>query len=558
MFNLNDVKMKTKLVALFLAVGIIPLIIAAWFSYNNSSATIQTLAFNQLMGVREIKKAQIEKFFGERQGDMQVLVETVSTLRAEAINKLTAVRESKKSQIERFFAERLGDACVLADNPYTIEAFKALDAAYEAEDGASGGNFVGKTNEQYDAPAVYKTVHDQYFPTFKYYMEQYGYYDIFLMNPDQGDCSFTVTKEADFGVRTAEIDSSLKDVWQIAAKEGRVALSDTKPYAPSAGAPAQFVAAPIKEDGKIIGVVALQISIASVNAIMGERSGMGETGESYLVGSDQLMRSDSFLDPTNHTVAASFADTVKGKVNTAASKAAVAGETSAKVVLDYNNNPVLSSYTSVDIGGITWGLLAEIDVAEAYCPKDAQGAYFFKKYKEAYGYYDLFLMNPDGYVFYTVAQEADYQTNMLTGHYKDSGLGVLTDKVLKSKKYGMADFAPYAPSNNEPCSFIAQPVVEKGEVEIVIALQLSLGAINSIMQERSGMGKTGETYLIGSDKLMRSDSFLDQVNHTVMASFKNPTLKWTPKVRTTPSKEIRTQRSSPTTTAIRSSPPTRR
>jgi methyl-accepting chemotaxis protein len=148
---------------------------------------------------------------------------------------------------------------------------------------------------------------------------------------------------------------------------------------------------------------------------------------------------------------------------------------------------------------------------------------FFKKFKEAYGYYDLFLITPDGYVFYTVAKEADYQSNLVSGKYSDSNLGILVRKVLSSGKYGLADFKPYAPSNNEPCAFIAQPVLDaEGKTEIIVALQLSLDSINQIMQQRQGMGKTGETYLVGPDFLMRSDSFLDPMNHSVKASFANP------------------------------------
>ncbi|MCP4685500.1 MAG: methyl-accepting chemotaxis protein, partial [bacterium] len=160
-----------------------------------------------------------------------------------------------------------------------------------------------------------------------------------------------------------------------------------------------------------------------------------------------------------------------------------------------------------------------MDVSEAFCPKDESGKYFYEKYQQMYGYYDLFLMNPDGYCFYTVAQEADYQTNFVSGKYSSSNLGKLVRNVLSTKQFGMADFAPYAPSNGDPCGFIAQPVVTNGKVEAVVALQLPLEAINSIMQERAGMGKTGETYLVGSDKLMRSDSFLDPQGHTVKASF---------------------------------------
>ena len=487
---------------------------------EQASSSLEEQTFSQLVALRDVKKNQVEQYFSEREGDMGVLVETVATLREEAFAKLTAIREIKKNQIEKFFAERAANVEVIANDPYVVQAFKELDAAFEEAGGSQGGKFVGKTNEAYDAPEEYVAVHDKHFDTFKHLMEKYGLYDIFLMSPDNGDTSFTVTKEADFGQRASEVNSSLRDVWKVAAEEGNTSLSDTRPYEPSAGAPAQFVAAPIREDGEIIGVAAIQVSLDAVNAIMSERAGMGETGETYLVGPDQLMRSDSFLDPEHHSVAASFKDTSKGSVNTEASKAAVAGKTDAKVILDYNGNPVLSSYAPVNVGGVTWGLLAEIDVAEAFCPKiEGKEKDFFTQYNEQYGYYDLFLINPDGYCFYTVCQEADYQTNLVGGKYKDSNLGELTREVLETHKFAFTDFKPYAPSNGTPASFIAQPVVDEGETQVVVALQLPLDTINAIMGVRAGMGETGETYLVGPDKLMRSDSFLDKEGHSVAASF---------------------------------------
>lgn len=73
-----------------------------------------------------------------------------------------------------------------------------------------------------------------------------------------------------------------------------------------------FTAAPIMREGKVVGVVALQVSINAINEIMQRRDGIGSTEETYLVGSDSLMRSDSFLDPVNHTVTASFATPDEG------------------------------------------------------------------------------------------------------------------------------------------------------------------------------------------------------------------------------------------------------
>ena len=526
----RDLSMKIQLIVFFLAVGVVPLAVAAWLSYSGAdgaltaaeqqaSDSLKNQTFSQLVALRDVKKQQIEQYFSEREGDMGVLVETVATLREEAFKKLTAIREIKKNQIEDFFAERAANVEVLAADPFVADAFEALGEAFQDGGGVEGKAFVGKTKEAYDGPREYATVHDKYFDTFKLLMEKYELYDIFLMDAEHGDTFFTVTKEADFGQRAEAIDSSLRDVWR-AATRGQTAISDTKPYEPSAGAPAQFVAAPIWKEGKVMGVVAAQVSIDAINRIMMERSGMGKTGETYLVGSDLLMRSDSFLDSKHHTIAASFANPQKGKVDTAAAKAALGGEAGTDVVIDYNGNPVLSAYAPLKMGDTTWAVLAEIDVAEAFCPHvEGKEKDFFTEYAEQYGYYDLFLLNPDGYCFYTVCHEADYQTNFLAGKYKDSNLGRLTRQVIDGKSFGFADFEPYAPSKGKPAAFVAQAVLNGDEVELVVALQLPLDTVNAIMGVRAGMGETGETYLVGPDKRMRSDSFLDPKARSVDASF---------------------------------------
>ena len=141
----------------------------------------------------------------------------------------------------------------------------------------------------------------------------------------------------------------------------------------------------------------------------------------------------------------------------------------------------------------------------------------------ALDYYDVFLISKDGVAFYTAAKEADYQSNLLTGPYKDSNLGKLVREVMQTKQYGVADFAPYAPSDNEPAAFVAQPVLGRGGApRMVVALQMSIDTINAMLHQRDGLGETGEVYLVGPDKLMRSDSFLDPTNRSVKASFANP------------------------------------
>ncbi len=503
----KNLKINTKLIAIFLLIGLIPLGVVGVVSLTKSKAALQKQAFNQLISLRDVKKGQIETYFGEREGDMGVLCETVGTLRREAFNKLMAVQAIKKNQIENYFGERLGDVEILSTNASVVDAMKAYSAGYNSSAGVLSSQ--------------YRAADKQYSPWLTEYEKAYGYYDLFLISKD-GDIIFTVEKEPDFATNVVSGKYSKENIAELFGKaQSGTAVVDFAPYAPSNGAPASFVGAPVHdENGSYIGVVALQVPLGQINNIMMERAGMGETGECYLVGPDLKMRSDSYLDPTGHSVEASLNGTLeKNGVDTKAGREAAAGNSGAEVIADYNGNPVLSVYSPVTIGDFTWGCLAEIDVAEAFCPKDDQGKYFFAKYQEMYGYYDLFLINPDGYCFYSVAKEADYQTNFVSGEYSRSNLGKLTRDVLNSKRFGFADFEPYAPSNDEPCAFVAQPTLQNGVVEMIVALQLPLDAVNNIMQQRSGLGETGETYLIGSDKLMRSDSYIDPTGHSVSASF---------------------------------------
>ena len=336
---------------------------------------------------------------------------------------------------------------------------------------------------------------------------------------------YSATKKDDLGtnMRTGPFkDSGLAKVWEKTVRTQAVSIVDFEPYAPSNGDPAAFVGVPIFQGETLRGIMVVQLSIDQINNVMSIRAGLGKTGETYLVGPDKLMRSDSHLDPANHSMKGSFANPEKGKVDTEAVKWALAGEDRADVVLNYKNDPVLSVAAPFKILDLTWVILAEMDMEEAFSPVDADGKKYYAKYVEAYGYYDLFLIDPSGYCFYSAAKEADFHTNFQNGKYADSNLGQLFRKVKGSKSYGISDFSPYAPSNNEPAAFIAQPIVHGGEVEMVVAMQLSLKAINSIMQQREGMGETGETYLVGPNKLIRSDSFLDPTNHSVTRSFANP------------------------------------
>lgn len=502
-----SMKIGGKLILIFMLVGLIPFTIIAIMSLISGSKALTSQAFNNLNGVREIKKTQIEQFFKKTESDMGVLVETVSTLRAEALNKLKSIKETKKVQIESYFKDRIKLLDDVQMNLRFKDGIKLFDEAFKSGIDSQGYLDLVAAREK----------------GFTIFMKNFGFNDVYLINAE-GDVVYTSAKRADLGtnLKTGPLkNSGLAMVFENSRHQH--AINDFALYEPSKG-PAAFIATPlIDSSGNYLGSAAFQLSLSDINTIMQTREGLGKTGESFLVGSDKRMRSNSYNDPENRSVAASFAGTVeKNGIDTEASRDAIAGKSGTKVFIDYNGNPVLVAYSPLDIQGLNWIIITKIHASEAFCPIDEKGEYFFAKYVKEYGYYDLFLINPDGYCFYTVAKEADYQTNLVDGKYSSSNLGKLIRQVLGTKESGLADFSPYAPSNGEPAAFIAKPLVNEGKVEIVVALQLSLNAINSIMLQREGMGNTGETVLVGPDKLMRSDSFLDPINRSVIASFAKP------------------------------------
>ena len=144
-----------------------------------------------------------------------------------------------------------------------------------------------------------------------------------------------------------------------------------------------------------------------------------------------------------------------------------------------------------------------------------------------FGLYDIFLVNKDGDVVYSVSKEKDYGTNLESGVYSTTGLGKAFAKAKKLSigEVAFADYEPYEPSYNEPAMFLASPVIYMGDFEGVVIFQLPKAKINEVMSfggnyEKAGLGKTGKANLVCDDGCMKNDSrfLLDLDNPEVKES----------------------------------------
>ncbi|MDA7948138.1 MAG: methyl-accepting chemotaxis protein [Hyphomicrobiaceae bacterium] len=385
-------KMKPKLIAAFLLVGLVPFTIIGLISLIKSGAEIESQAFQKLTAVKEIKKSGIERYFNTIRD--QVLTLSEDTMVIDAMKEFSAAANSYRAEndlsdeqvaqmakeLKTYYTGQFAPEFAKQNsgsNPGVDKIFSQLDkdsialqyAYIQANENPLGEKH--KLDRAADASS-YNTTHAKYHPAIRSFLDKFGYYDIFLVDPNSGDIVYSVFKELDYTTSLVDgpyANTNFAEAFRKARElktPGEFAFVDFKQYLPSYNAPASFIAAPIFDGGKTIGVLIFQMPLDRITEVMSERAGLGETGETYLVGPDNLMRSDSYLDTKNRSVVASFRNPEKGKVETTAATAALAGEKGSEIITDYNGNPVLSAFTPVDILGVKWALLAEIDEAEAF------------------------------------------------------------------------------------------------------------------------------------------------------------------------------------------------
>ncbi|MFZ4703452.1 MAG: HAMP domain-containing protein, partial [Candidatus Methylumidiphilus sp.] len=168
-------------------------------------------------------------------------------------------------------------------------------------------------------------------------------------------------------------------------------MADFESYRPNLGKPAAFVASPIFDGNKMIGILIFQFPIDEVTKIMSgdfkwKEQGFRNTGEVYAVGSDFTMRSRSRFMVENPTdflktlrengIAESIVKQIERQGNVLLTlpvrnesvEKALQGKQGVGEIRDYRNEPVISAYGPVQLDSVRWAIIAEMDVAEAYEP----------------------------------------------------------------------------------------------------------------------------------------------------------------------------------------------
>jgi methyl-accepting chemotaxis protein len=414
-------KINTKMIVGCGFLSVIPVVVSGLFlaniAINESRIALEEDAKQSLIAIRDITATEITNYIQtiEKQAvslsDNLMVVNAMDELSGafgDYANTLSnSDTSAQKDSISTYYQQAFGEKFAHLNPNETLNINTLLDPL-DKESIALQYAFISNNSsplgskhllDRPSTPSLYADYHEKYHPVFKRYIERFGFYDLFLVDHNTGDIVYSVFKELDYATSLIDGPYANSGIGQAFRKADAASdndftgLTDFAPYVPSYNAPASFIATPIFSNHTKIGVLILQMPVDNINTVMThnqdwKHSGLGDSGESYLVASDFSMRSNGrrLLEdkpqylalmeeiglPKETIDALSIKNTTVGlqSIKTEGTEAALAGESGYAMFNNHRGVPVLSAYKPITIGGLQWAIMSEIDEAEAFAPVD--------------------------------------------------------------------------------------------------------------------------------------------------------------------------------------------
>jgi methyl-accepting chemotaxis protein len=305
-----------------------------------------------------------------------------STVTAMTEDKLRTVAVSRAQALEDLLKSVKDDLLVTASSGGVVSGIQNLVVGW-APVGADGGALARKAfitdnpnpADQRDlldttkipGASTYTMAHQRLHVGLRGQLKARGYEDIYVFDAN-ANLIYSTKKLDDFATSFAKggkyADSPLAEAYATAAKittNDQVAYIDATPYAVTPDRPGSFMAAPVYNGKELLGVVAFRLPGGVIDTMMSNKLGLGETGETFFVGTDHLMRSDSAFSPDN--------DILKTTIETPEIDAALAGDTASfGKSTTYRDMSLLEATVPVSFEGHKWALVAAVGEDEALKP----------------------------------------------------------------------------------------------------------------------------------------------------------------------------------------------
>lgn len=371
--------LKQKIMASMVCAGVGPLLIAAAIIGWRSSIALEQQTLERIESLTEAKKHELELYFEQIDKQIKFMAGSLSVVEAmrslkESYPYLGKVgsevpdgRKKVESYYKNQFQQRLQSE---TGQSVSVESLIPNDISSLAAQTlyiADNPHALGSKHEllRADDLSSYSEYHSRFHPVIRDFLERFGYYDVFLVEPENGTVVYSVYKEIDFATSLVDgpfKDSNLAEAYRkaLTLKQGQSTLTDLASYLPSYQAPAAFVATPVFANDVLHGVLIFQIPVDKFGAITQQAKGMGETGESLIVGGDGFFRSQSRLTADQTPLKQRLDEDLVSRLRT--------GQATSGHFMNHGGHEVISTYVPLDFPGVDWFIGTEIEVTEALAP----------------------------------------------------------------------------------------------------------------------------------------------------------------------------------------------
>ncbi|WP_331373233.1 methyl-accepting chemotaxis protein [Sinorhizobium chiapasense] len=290
-----------------------------------------------------------------------------------AVEKLEALADARRNELRHYLTTIENDLRNLQAQKTVAKALSDLNSAMAGIGNDAAGELARRyatanPNAEYKRALLssagkdkYDDLHGRYHPFFRRFAEEHGYRDVLLVNLN-GDVVYTLNKKGNFAVSLSQAswkDTGLGRIFKATAEgtdKNSLAFASYETYGPLGKRPSAFIAIPIASlDGKI-GALVLEMPDAMIGQIVGNTTGLGETGETILLDDNGFFLTDSIRTTEN--------DMLRARVDRPAVTESDGIASSA--LSDFRGEEARMAATALDAFGTRWTVAAVMTSREAF------------------------------------------------------------------------------------------------------------------------------------------------------------------------------------------------
>jgi len=483
--------------SIIILASVLPIIIFGFLTYNHSKKEDLANSFKQIQKVNKHKQEIVKNYFANVKFDIITLSKTVSFFEKQgSLTVLNIQRLQKKHLIDYYN--------LVQDNVLSLAKKDIFQYVYNLK---KRGKSVDKT----------------YLSDMYAFKKDFDIKNVLLLDRD-GNIFYSSDEKKLENTNVDTLTKSFRDTFKKIKSikyDGRESIRFVNfGYDEISKSFKQFVISPFKD---VDGFVAIEIDQKPIQRIIEHIESLGGTAETYLAykyKDKTFLASDRVIETGNIGGAKDNVYIRQGFY-----KEGIAVKHGSTGTIE------LVGYMPIKIKNLTLSMQTTVAYIEVISPiiKDVD---YFKQFITDYNYNNILLVGSKGDIFYEVNKGDDFETNLLTGKYSSTQLAKALKEVFKTKELYITDIDFYPIVPNKLAQFALIPMFDKdGGIKTIIVLELNPDVLSKKLLNGNKIYKTIETYLVGEDRRLRTDTTLDKDKFNLLKSFKDDLLINTKGVR---------------------------